>query len=216
MSQKVIWLWAVLLPIFSFVGQILCLLPAPRFLGIITGITLWFSVLTVFCMLIAVPASIFFFVQALYRWRRKGELLRGFSISVACLCLAALWFVSVLAGEYFRHNAFVRASHVGDQVVQALAQYKLKTGHYPEELGALVPEYLSALPYTGMIGYPEFTYAKDRNDLEAKPGSYELRINCPSGGINFDRFIYWPSQQYPRKIQHKPAERIGNWAYVHE
>ncbi len=67
-----------------------------------------------------------------------------------------------------------------------------------------------------MIGFPEFTYAKDRNDLEIKPNQYELRIDCPSGGINFDRFIYWPGEKYPSRIQGKPVECIRGWAYMHE
>lgn len=40
--------------------------------------------------------------------------------------------------------------------------------------------------------------------------------NCPSGGINFDRFIYWPSETYPPIIQGNWTEPIGAWVYVHE
>jgi hypothetical protein len=67
-----------------------------------------------------------------------------------------------------------------------------------------------------MIAYPEFTYWKDYNDIQAKPGEYELRIDCTSGGINFDRFIYWPSEEYPDRIQGNWVERIRSWGYVHE
>jgi len=75
---------------------------------------------------------------------------------------------------------------------------------------------LSEIPYTGMIAYPEFSYHKDRNDIRTNPGSYELRIDCTSGGINFDRFIYWPSETYPDRIQGNGVERFDKWAYVHE
>jgi hypothetical protein len=67
-----------------------------------------------------------------------------------------------------------------------------------------------------MIAYPEFSDSKDRNDIQTNSGSYELRIDCPSGGINFDRFIYWPSETYPDRIQDNLVERIHKWAYVHE
>jgi hypothetical protein len=67
-----------------------------------------------------------------------------------------------------------------------------------------------------MIAYPEFTYRKDYNDIQSKPGEYELRIDCTSGGINFDRFIYWPSEDYPDRIQGNGVERVRTWAYVHE
>ena len=51
-------------------------------------------------------------------------------------------------------------------------------------------------------------YSKDRNDIQTNSGSYELRIDCTSGGINFDRFIYWPSETYPDRIQDNRVERI--------
>lgn len=216
MSTKQIWLWSVLLPVLSFFGQSLCVLPVPRFLGVVAEIPLWLAVFTVYFVLVAVPASIYFAVIAVIRRKKDGELIRGLSKSLACLCFVALWFVSMVSGESLRHRAFVRASHVGDRIVEALSQHKRRTGEYPEDLNALLPTYLDEIPYTGMIGYPEFTYLKDHNDLEIKRGEYELRINCPSGGINFDRFIYWPSEKYPNRIQGKPVERIRGWAYVHE
>jgi hypothetical protein len=137
-------------------------------------------------------------------------------MALACLCFMGLWVVAVGSGLALRHRAFVRASHVGDRVVQALAQYRSETGEYPDRPEQLVPGYIEQLPYTGMIAYPAFAYTKGHNDLEGKPGSYELRINCTSGGINFDRFIYWPSEVYPDQIQENGVERIRGWAYVHE
>jgi hypothetical protein len=75
---------------------------------------------------------------------------------------------------------------------------------------------LEEVPYTGMIAYPQFLYSKDRNDIQTNPGSYGLRIEYTSGGINFDRFIYWPSETYPDTIKDNWVERIHKWAYVHE
>jgi hypothetical protein len=81
---------------------------------------------------------------------------------------------------------------------------------------AAVPLDLEEIPYTGMIAYPEFSYRKDCNDNQPSPGSYDLRIECTNGPLNFDRFIYWPSETYPDRIQDKVAERIHKWVYVHE
>ena len=47
-------------------------------------------------------------------------------------------------------------------------------------------------------------------------GAEDLVEQVGKGNINFDRFIYWPSEQYPNRIQGNGVERIGKWAYVHE
>ncbi len=44
---------------------------------------------------------------------------------------------------------------------------------------------------------------------------WELRINCPTGLLNHDIFIYWPTQKYPQRLYGGSTESIGGWAYVH-
>ena len=44
---------------------------------------------------------------------------------------------------------------------------------------------------------------------------WELRINCPTGLLNHDTFIYWPTQKYPQHLYGGNTESIGGWAYVH-
>jgi hypothetical protein len=69
---------------------------------------------------------------------------------------------------------------------------------------------------TGMIGYPEFTYVRDRHYVWKNPGGYELRVDCPSGFLNWDQFIYWPSERYPDELGGNGIERVRTWAYIHE
>lgn len=61
----------------------------------------------------------------------------------------------------------------------------------------------------GWLGVPDGT----RTLRDAR---WELRIPCPSGGINWDVFFYWPGERYPEHIYGGSVERIGQWAYVHE
>jgi hypothetical protein len=155
-------------------------------------------------------------ITSLIYLKRDGELVRRASMALNCVCFVGLWILAVGTASSLRHQAFVRSSRVGDQLVAALARYRTDKGEYPESLNQLMPGYRDEIPYTGMIAYPEFSYRKDRNDIQTKPGSYEPRINCTSGGINFDRFIYWPSETYPDRIQGNGVEPIRKWAYVHE
>ena len=215
-TTKQMWLWVGLLPVLTFLGLNMCVWPVPRFLGVVALMLLWLPTVTVFPFLAAIPASLWFAVTGLVSRNRDGEFGRRVSKSLACLCFIGLWLLALWSAGPMRHRAFVRASVVGDSIVQALARYRTDHGEYPGTLDHLVPQYIDALPYTGMIAYPEFTYQKDYNDIQSKPGEYELRIDCTSGGINFDRFIYWPSEDYPDRIQGNGVERFRTWAYVHE
>ena len=49
--------------------------------------------------------------------------------------------------------------------------------------------------------------------VESTP--WELRINCPTGLLNHDAFVYWPTQKYPQHLYGGNTESIGGWVYVH-
>lgn len=210
------WLWAILLPAMFVLTQNMCVWRTPRFLGGVALFLLYESYCTFLLFLAALPGFLYFGAASIIYRQTDGELVRRTSLAACCLFFMALWLLALKAAGSFRHRAFVQASRVGHQLVGVLARYWNDNGAYPDSLERLVPGYLAAIPYTRMIGYPEFSYLKDRNDTECSPGSYELRIDCTNGPINFDRFIYWPSETYPDRIQAKPVERIDKWAYVHE
>lgn len=210
------WLLAMLIPAFMFLGQNMCVWPAPRFLGGTALLLLYVSMATFSLFLAALPAALYFVVTAFVNRGVDGEFLHGISNALACVWFMGLWILSGDSAFRLRHRAFVKTSLVGDQIARALAQYRSDRGEYPEILDQLVPGYLERVPYTGLIAYPEFSYLKDRNDLQSRPDTYELRIDCTSGPLNFDRFIYWPSEICPDLIQDKHAERIRAWVYIHE
>lgn len=46
---------------------------------------------------------------------------------------------------------------------------------------------------------------------------WELWVSCGAFPfINFDVFVYWPTEEYPDYMHGGWVERIGRWAYVHE
>lgn len=210
------WLLAILLPGLTLLGQHMCVWPAPRFLGPVAYFLLCMSPSAGLLFLVALPLSIYLLAVGLINWRVDGELVRQASRALACACFAGLWILSIRRAISLRRRAFLRASHVGDRIVRAIAQYRNDKGEYPDRLEELIPAYLERVPYTGMIAYPTFDYARDRNDIQVVAESYDLRIWCSCHPVNFDRFLYWPSETYPDRIQDKPVERIRQWAYVHE
>lgn len=44
---------------------------------------------------------------------------------------------------------------------------------------------------------------------------WELRIHCPTGLLNHDSFVYWPTREYPPHLYGGWTEPVGEWVYVH-
>ena len=59
-----------------------------------------------------------------------------------------------------------------------------------------------------LLGPPDGT-----RELQGAP--WELRIHCPTGLLNHDTFVYWPTGTYPQHLYGGTTESIGDWVYVH-
>ena len=80
------------------------------------------------------------------------------------------------------------ARRAADRGQRAIDRYRTREGKLPSSLDELVP-----------------------NDLP----SYELRLNLYKL-LQFDCLVCWPNGNYPDAMYGGAAERIGDWAYVHE
>ena len=67
-----------------------------------------------------------------------------------------------------------------------------------------------------MAAYPKFEFVAGQKALDYHENPWVLCVFTPSGGINFDQFMYFPKQNYPETGYGGWLERIGDWAYVHE
>ena len=215
LTQRQLWACAVLLPAIAYLSMSMVIWSTPRSFGGDAIKLLLLSPFVVSPIVAAVPYSIYCVVQGIIQ-RKEGEFLTHLSRSLACFSFTLLTIVALRSWILHRHQAFVRASEIGDEVVQAISRYRNVKGEYPDHLDQLVPEMIDEIPYTGMMGYPQFDYQKDYQYSWSVPGQYELYIHCPLGLMNWDRFMYWPSEVYPDYIHGNRLERIGRWAYVHE
>lgn len=218
-TMKEVWQLArsaILLLIGIALCEDMCLWPAPSLLQYPSLAALSLSTFAIFVFLAAVPLGCFYAVRSVWRWRDRRAAVSDFLYAGVCLLFAIGYVGNSIWGSTRRTAAFARASTNGAPIIAALEQYHADHGNYPNSLQGLIPEYATSFPRTGLIGYPEFTYLNGYNDIEVVSDSYELRINCSSGGINFDRFVYWPSETYPPIIQGNWTEPIGTWVYVHE
>jgi hypothetical protein len=112
--------------------------------------------------------------------------------------------------------AFHELSNRSEPLVQVIKTYESKYGTPPPSLESLVPEFLPQVPQTGIGAYPEYGYKVGRQAQEYAKNDWCLIVDTPSGGINWDIFIYFPDQNYPKFGYGGVLERVGDWAYVHE
>jgi hypothetical protein len=195
-------LFGVTFGLAMFLCETLPLLPGPRVLQGAAEFLINVSVLFVFPFLLAAIAVPLLLVCAWFSKNRKYWDYVVLSATVALSILAAIRF-----GGDVRSVRFRAVAERGTPVIRVLDAYRAKNGTYPETV---------ALPATGIMAYPSFTYRRaDGADSKQFEG-YELAVDCSSGILNWDRFVYWPARTYPDYMYGGRVERIGDWAYVHE
>lgn len=146
-------------------------------------------------------------------------LFRKFRRHAVTILVCGLIYVSIgialvrLSGPV-RMYAFQRLAIRSQPLIKAIEKFVADEGHPPSTLQELIPKYFSKIPKTGMPAYPKYNYSTEASRWHGNP--WVLYINCTSGGVNFDRFIYFPKQNYPDKGYGGSLERVGKWAYVHE
>lgn len=114
-----------------------------------------------------------------------------------------------------RHGAFINLAKRSQPLITAIKNYEIKHGGPPSKLEQLVPEFLSSIPHTGMGAYPDYEYTGGCG-AACHDNPWMIEVSTPSGGINFDRFFYFPKQNYPKEGYGGVLEKIEDWAYVHE
>jgi len=132
----------------------------------------------------------------------------------------AIWLVAWLSWPLshqlkpLRTAGLVRLTRQARPLIAAIENYRKVKGRYPATLQALTPRFIASIPHTSAAAYPDFKYQTASADTLFK--SYEIRVNTPSGGINFDVFVFWPEGGYPPQMYGGHIEPINGWAYVHE
>jgi len=163
-------------------------------------------------MFVVVPVLLLAPILWLFRKTRRAALV---ALVFAVTYLLAM-VVAVNSGHWIRMKGFSRLANRTKPLVAAIRGYEAKYGHPPEKLSILVPDFIRAIPTTQMRAYPRFEYIVGEKAKDFDNNPWVLTVFTPSGGINFDQFIYLPRQNYPNRGYGGYIERLGDWAYVHE
>lgn len=161
-------------------------------------------------------APVFLISAIISLLKKKTDWLKLFLSAIAWIFCLVLFLNLSGAVRKLRHKAFVELAMRSEKVITAINKYRTENGEYPEKMQSIIPLYLPDQPYTGLPLYPDYEYEVSTGEELNPIKSYELRVKCPSGGINWDVFFYWPERNYPDDIYGGYVERIGDWAYVHE
>ena len=166
----------------------------------------------VFPLLVAGLALPYFLLTMAFSQERRAWAARR---SILCIGEVVGLLAGLLGVDAVRDARFAAATVRAKPLIRAIEAHRKETGEWPESLETLVPTRLREIPGTGMMAYPKFNYQRAKEGDE-RFKNYHLVISCPSGGINFDVFVYWPEKVYPDFMYGGSVERIGDWAYVHE
>jgi hypothetical protein len=79
-------------------------------------------------------------------------------VLTTCLLIIVKIFVFGKMFHKFWTESYERLAERAKPLVMAIENYHVENGKPPPTLQALVPEYIDAIPGTGMKGYPEFEY----------------------------------------------------------
>lgn len=163
--------------------------------------------LPLFVATFAIPLAVL--VLPFSQRRRSVATVLVCSIVYACL---GYWFFSY--SWTIRRHGFEQLAESSQPLIDGIERFIADKGRPPVDLAELTPRYLPSVPTTGMPAYPEYRYSTDADRWDGNP--WVVYVNCSSGGINFDMFVYFPRQNYPRRGYGGSLSRIGKWAYVHE
>ena len=159
---------------------------------------------------LAVALAAVFALTSLFR-RQFGDAMLG--AAVVLFCVGAFYAFRDIEW-FFRRRAIVRVVRELAVLPKAIRGYTAAEGHPPPTLDALVPQYIQAIPATGLGAYPDFEY---RVGSAAPPNEeWALLIPTSMGILNWDLLLYLPSERYPAQGWGGSLERVGAWAYVHE
>lgn len=173
-------------------------------LGQIGLFLLQLHLVAVFGLFIAIVVLFVGLFQLCHR-QRQQQGLRNASLSAVFLCCLPL---GVVLGESVRHANLTRVAERSQPLAAAITAYEAKHGQPPQSLDELVPEYIDAIPSTGVGTFPNYHYHTDREG-KFNGNNWMLMAGQPGIVMGFDDFHYYPRQNY-KEAGFTP---IGNWGF---
>lgn len=190
-------------------SEMRALSPAGSFDMIDSGFGLFSVSISFFAPIIGVIFSLPFMLIRVSRHR-------GFVLFCVCVSFFGTFFLTMHLRESLRMRAFYSLAERSTPLIEAIGQFERDTGDPPETLEHLVPGYLTRVPSTEMGAYPDWGFLVTKDTGSWGENSWVISMEASKGLLNWDRFLYFPEQDYLESDGGGVYERVGNWAYYHE
>jgi len=130
--------------------------------------------------------------------------------------MVTLSVISLKSADRIRSHGFERLSLEAAPLVAAIHAYNSEFGYPPESLKDVHVNYPSDHAIKGGE-LPDFKYLPGDQATSRYHGNpWVLMLETPTGPLRWDRFLYYPLQNYPSLGHGGWIEKVGEWAYVHE
>ena len=159
-------------------------------------------------LIIAIPLTIALIISLVFLFLKKYKKVSIRIISSILLIYSCMVILIFFTWD-IRRFALVEVTEKSETLISAIKSYNKEVGKAPSSLDELIPTYITKIPLTGMMRYPEYQY-------NVSDDRWSLVIDTSLGVLNWDLFVYFSDQDYPEWMAGGSVERIKNWAYVHE
>ncbi|MGE0657511.1 MAG: hypothetical protein AB7P09_17980 [Pyrinomonadaceae bacterium] len=168
-----------------------------------------FAILPILSAFLLIPLALIFLIWSRFRTT-------ALTVLLGCVIYLSIGIPSITLAGAVRRSGFVQLAHRSRPLVSAIKEFESRYGEPPPTLESLVPEFLPAVPNTGMGAYPAYRYSLLKDGVAYEGNPWVLRVDTPTGALNWDAFLYLPKQNYPTVGYGGVLERIEDWAYIHE
>lgn len=144
--------------------------------------------------------------------------LRQFALAVffGSALLVVVGLATLRVADGIRAQGFARLAREAAPLVAAIHAYQEEFGLPPQSLDLLQVHYPAGHVIKGG-GLPAFEYIPGRYATERYHGNpWVLLLETPTGPLRWDRFLYYPLQNYPSLGHGGWLEKVADWAYVHD
>ncbi|MEQ8819382.1 MAG: hypothetical protein RLY93_04000 [Sumerlaeia bacterium] len=199
-------------------GEWMTVAPIGTDLLLMVAQTVW--LLVMLSSLVLIPVPLLFHLASTRVFHRE---LKAWLIGCGMIILTTLVMFSVVnprsMGVKMRMSKLQVIAQRSAPLIDAIERYEEAKGALPENLRQLIPDYLSAIPETGMGASPLFKYndfsAPSRASQRTSHGgnSWILHVNVPDGLSQDDAFLYYPNQRYEVAGPGLYLGEVEGWAY---
>lgn len=120
----------------------------------------------------------------------------------------------MIAGTNYRRAKFREAANRGEPLITGIRKYAKEKGRQPASMNELVPAYVTAIPATGIIRSPQFSYVSRVSNASGNSNRSMLYLSIPDFFTEW-RCLWWSSDgRWDPSPRMTEFFKIGEWSVL--